>query len=196
MDRRLFTRGLAAAGVIASCWRVTRANDDVLVPTPRDYEGPYYPEGPRNQTNDLIVGDVRDRVLNFSGKIVAVDGEPRTNVVFDFWQADPLGRYLHPRDKSRGERWSDFLYWGEVVTDEVGEFTLRTYVPGEYGRRPPHIHYKVRQGSKTLLTSQVYFSEFGGPRNAARSSSAMARQTVDLRSDTGESVAAHFQVIV
>ena len=196
MNRRLFMRAMAAAGVFANSWTLARANDNLLPPTPRDYEGPFYPTGPRNATNDLIVGDARERVLSVSGQIVDTQGAPLGGALFDFWQADPLGHYKHPRDRSRGERWSAFLYWGEAHTDAEGRFELRTYVPGEYGSRPPHIHYKVWSNDKTLLTSQMYFAELGGPRGAARSNAAVERQTISLTEQGDMSVSAVLKVVV
>lgn len=196
MNRRLFVRAMAAAGVIANAWAPAWADGDALRKTPRDYEGPYYPQGPRNRTNNLIVGNPRDRVLNFSGQVVDTRGVPLKSAMFDFWHADPLGRYLHPRDRSPGERWDDFLYWGETKTDTDGRFNLRTYVPGDYGSRPPHIHFKIWSNKNALLTSQVYFSQLGGPRGASRSRDAEQHQTVQLQDDGDNASRAHFQIVV
>ena len=196
MNRRLFVRAVAAVGVVANSWTLARADDDVLAKTPRDYEGPFYPVGPPNRTNDLIVGEARDRVLNFFGQVVDTRGAPIGNATFDFWQTDPLGHYLHPRDRSPGERWSNFKYWGEASTDADGQFNLRTYVPGDYGSRPPHIHFKVWSNKKTLLTSQVYFAELGGPRGASRSRAAEEQQTVHLQDDGDNKVRADLRIVV
>lgn len=196
MNRRLFVRAMAAAGVFANLWIPARADNDVLPRTPRDYEGPFYPTGPRNATNDLIVGEPRDRVLEVSGQILNTKGEPLADALFDFWQADPLGHYKHPRDRSKGERWSEFLYWGEARTDAEGRFDLRTYVPGDYASRPPHIHYKVWSNEKSLLTSQMYFAELGGARGASRSRSGAERQTVSLRPQDENTVHADLKVVV
>lgn len=182
--------------MVANSWSVVRADDGRLPRTPRDFEGPYYPLGPRNHTNDLIIGDARDRVLSFSGQVVDTSGSPIGNALFDFWHADPLGRYKHPRDTSPGERWAEFLYWGEAIADENGRFQLRTYVPGDYGSRPAHIHFKIWFNEKALLTSQVYFAELGGPRGASRSRSAPELQTVHLQDDVDNAVRAELQIVV
>jgi protocatechuate 3,4-dioxygenase beta subunit len=163
--------------------------------TPGDYEGPYYPLGPRNRTNDLVIGEPRDKVHSFRGAVVDVNGEPYVGALVDIWHTDPLGRYKHPRDTTRGERWGDFLYWGESRTDDNGEFAFRTYVPGAYGRRPAHIHYKIWRNKQRLLTSQVYFSETGGARGASRSPSKADLQTVSLDAD-GDGVKSYFQVVI
>lgn len=196
MNRRLFVRALAAAGVLANSWGLARAGDGPLARTPRDYEGPYYPLGPRNETNDLIVGEARDRVLRLSGQILDTQSAPLADAVFDFWQADPLGHYKHPRDASPGERWSEFLYWGEARSDDEGRFDLRTYLPGEYGTRPAHIHFKVLSNDKALLTSQMYFADLGGPRGASKSRAASERQTVNLHEQGENTVRAELQVVV
>ena len=196
MNRRLFFRALAAVGVLANTWATARADNESLARTPRDYEGPFYPQGPRNRTSDLIVGSPRERLLSFSGRVVGTDGKPLDKALFDFWQADPLGNYLHPRGKSADERWDEFLYWGEAITDADGRFNLRTYVPGDYGSRPPHIHFKIWSKQKHLLTSQVYFAELGGPRGAARSRAAAERQTVHLVDDGGDAGRADFRIVV
>ena len=196
MNRRLFVRALAAAGVLANPWITARADGDDLARTPRDYEGPYYPVGGRNRTSDLIIGEPRDQVLNFTGQVVDTSGNPVANALFDCWQADPLGRYKHPRDRSAGARWDEFLYWGEATTDADGRFAVRTYVPGDYGNRPAHIHYKIWSKKKTVLTSQVYFAELGGPRGAARSSDAVNRQTVSLRDASDGTATASLQIVV
>jgi protocatechuate 3,4-dioxygenase beta subunit len=196
MNRRLFFRALAAAGVFANIWTTARAEGRVLVRTPRDYEGPYYPVGSRNKTNDLVVGDVHNTVLNFSGQVVNARGEPLVNTLFDFWQADPLGHYNHPNDRSAGERWDDFLYWGETLTDAQGKFEFRTYVPGDYGSRPPHIHFKLWSEDKVLLTSQVYFAKLGGARGASLSRDADQRQTVNLHDGSDNSVKASLRIVV
>lgn len=194
MKRRWFIRSMAAVAVLANNWAAHAESG--LKKTPRDYEGPYYPTGPRHRTNDVVVGEPRSQLLNLTGRIVDTDGAPLRAALFDFWQADPLGRYRHPRDRTPGERWDDFLYWGEATTDDDGRFSVRTYVPGDYGGRPAHVHYKVWSKKKSLLTSQIYFAELGGARGAARSSAADEQQTVNLQNDGENAVRAELQVVV
>lgn len=195
-DRRLLLRAAAAAAVLANPLMQALAADKQLPKTPRDYEGPYYPKGPRNPTNDLISGEPRSRVLSLSGEIVRTDGTPLQGAVFDFWQTDPLGRYKHPRDRTAGERWNDFLYWGEAQTDDNGRFALRTYVPGKYPPRPAHIHYKVWFEDAAILTSQMYFAELGGAQGASQNLLADERQTVHLLDSGENAVRTTLQVVV
>lgn len=180
MKRRHFLQTTTAGALAVSPVAFLLADSGELQRTPRDYEGPYYPVGPRNHTNNLILGKPRDRTLNLNGRVLSPDGSPYPVVRVEIWQTDTLGRYKHPRDASDGERWSDFLYWGEAVTDDDGRFDFRTYVPGAYGRRPSHIHYKVWQDERRLLTSQVYFHETGGTQGASRDPSRSELQTIAL----------------
>lgn len=180
MRRRRFLQSTAAIGLAATPLGHALGADGTLKRTPRDYEGPYYPVGPRNNTNDLIIGEPRDKVLALRGQVVDIHGKPFKGVLVDIWHTDPLGRYKHPRDSSSGERWDDFLYWGEALADDSGIFEFRTYVPGAYARRPAHIHYKVWHDRKRLLTSQIYFKDLGGARDASRTPSLSDLQTVTL----------------
>ena len=193
MRRRDFVRTSMMAGLAAL--PLSRALATPLPRTPRDYEGPYYPVDGRNRSNDLVVGTPREQLLHFRGRVVDTDGSPIAHGLVDIWQADPLGRYKHPRDSSAGERWDEFLYWGEATTTVDGEFEFRTYLPGDYGRRPAHIHYKIWHNRQRLLTSQMYFEQTGGTRGASRFASGSDLQTVSLQPE-GDDVSCFLQVVV
>ena len=179
MNRRKLVRSAVAACLVAGAGPLSVAAK--LPRTPGDYTGPFYPRGPRNRTSDLIVGTPRTEVLHLGGRILAPDATPHVGVVVDIWQTDPEGRYKHPRDRGQDRLMEEFLYYGEAVTDDTGEFGFRTYVPGSYRARPvPHIHYKVWSDGEELLTSQVYFAGLGDPARHARSREAVALQTTNL----------------
>ena len=178
MNRRTLVQTAVAAGVFGGTV-LSSATD--LPRTPRDFTGPFYPRGPRNQTNDLIKGEPRYDILQLSGRVLTPDGTPYTGTLVDIWHADPQGRYKHPRDRRQDDLLEEFLYWGEATTDENGRFTFRTYIPGNYAARPAqHIHYKVWRGEREILTSQIYFEELGGAKGLARSSNSATLQTVKL----------------
>lgn len=195
MKRREFVRTSMFASLAAMPITRALAAGETLPLTPRDYEGPYYPVGDRNRTNDLIDGDARRDILMFRGRVVVTDGRPIARALVDVWQADSLGRYKHPRDRTPGERWNDFLYWGETWTGVEGDFEFRTYVPGDYGNRPAHIHFKIWKDRQRLLTSQVYFKQTGGARGASRNPSSADLQTVSLEPE-GDAFSCYLQVVV
>ena len=193
MNRRKVLQSVVSAGVLASV-PVTAAEERPK--TPRDFTGPFYPRGPRIGASDLIVGEPKADVLNLRGVVLTPGGSPHPAVLVDIWQADPNGRYKHPRDSGQDNLMDGFLYWGEATTDAKGRFQFRTYVPGRYAARPAqHIHYKVWAGDRELLTSQIYFAELGGTRGLAQSSEAAALQTVELQS-VGEGSVAEIEIVI
>ena len=194
MNRRKVLQSVVSAGVLASV-PVTTAEERPK--TPRDFTGPFYPRGPRIGASDLIVGEPEADVLHLRGLVLTPDGSPRPGVLVDIWQADPNGRYKHPRDSGQDSLMDGFLYWGEATTDATARFQFRTYVPGRYAARPAqHIHYKVWDGDRDLLTSQIYFAELGGTRGLARSDEAGALQTVKLEPGSDGSVAAEVEIVI
>ena len=52
--------------------------------------------------------------------------------------------------------------------DERGAFEFYTLVPGYYGGRPAHIHYKIWRGDNQVLTSQIYFRQRGGTKGKSQ----------------------------
>ena len=194
MNRRKVLQSVVSAGVLAS---VPVTAGEMRPKTPRDFTGPFYPRGPRIGASDLIIGEPEADVLHLRGLVLAPDGSPRPDVLVDIWQADPNGRYRHPRDSDQDSLMDGFLYWGEATTDAEARFQFRTYVPGRYAARPAqHIHYKVWAGDRELLTSQIYFAELGGTRGLARSDEAAALQTVKLEPVGEGSVAAEIEIVI
>lgn len=193
MNRRKLVQSAVAVSVLSGL-SVAAGTD--LPKTPRDFTGPFYPKGPRNRKNDLIAGEPQAEILHLSGRVLTPNGSPRPGVLVDIWQADPNGRYKHPRDSGQDSLMDEFLYWGEALTDAEARFQFRTYVPGRYSARPAqHIHYKVFSGREELLTSQIYFDELGGARGLARSERA-ALQTVSLERIDDDSVAAELDIVI
>ncbi len=194
MNRRKLVQTATATGLLVGTAMVPASERQK---TPRDFTGPFYPRGPRNRTNDLIAGTPRTDVLHLTGKVVEPSGAPYTGALVDIWQADPQGRYKHPRDGGQDRLLEEFLYSGEAVTDARGGFAFRTYVPGRYAARPAqHIHYKVWVEGREVLTSQIYFDELGGNRGFARSSEAAALQTVQLVQVDGDNVRASIDIVI
>ena len=168
-----------------------------LIKTPADYEGPFYPVGERNRTNDLIVGEVGYDVLLLSGNVIDTRSAGESQLTVDIWHADPNGRYKHPRGRGQSKLLKGFLYCGEAKTDKEGRFSFRTYVPGSYSARPAnHIHYKIWDEDRELLTSQIYFHKFGGDRGQARTDVHVDMQTIRLREIASKVYEAHLQIVV
>ena len=133
--------------------------------TPPDAEGPYYPiERQSDEDNDLISvkgksKSARGDVLHLTGVVTNENGNPQSDVIVEIWQTDVNGLYRHHRDRSKGTRDPFFQYWGRAKTDNQGNYSFKTIIPGKYEPRPPHIHFKVWVDEKVVLTSQMYVVE-------------------------------------
>ncbi len=151
---------LAAPGVFAQ----------ELVRTPRQTEGPFYPDRlPLDTDNDLLV--INDgitpavgEITHLTGRVLDAKGNLVRNAVVEIWQVDNKGAYLHTGSDNRQRRDANFQGFGRFLTGSGGEYYFRTIKPVPYPGRTPHIHYKVLKGGKELLTTQCYVK--GEPQNA------------------------------
>jgi protocatechuate 3,4-dioxygenase, beta subunit len=140
-----------------------------LFRTPRQTEGPFYPNKfPLDTDNDLII--INDsttpslgEVTYLSGRILDVQGNPLRNALVEIWQVDSNGVYIHTKDPRRDKHDEHFQGYGRFLTGSTGEYAFRTIKPVVYPGRAPHIHFKVGKGEKALLTTQCYVK--GEPRN-------------------------------
>lgn len=136
-------------------------------PTPAQTEGPFYPvDLPADTDFDLLrQGGARyakGQPCWLEGTLMDTTGTPLPGAVVEIWQCDADGHYRHPGDGDRAD--PAFQAFGRVTTDAQGRWRFRTIRPVAYTGRTPHIHLKVRQGRRTLLTTQVYVA--GDPGNA------------------------------
>jgi protocatechuate 3,4-dioxygenase beta subunit len=160
-SRRLFLASAASASILPF-WTVKGAFAEELTKTPAQTEGPFYPNKlPLDTDNDLLV--INDAITpaigditHLSGKILDAKGNPLKNAVVEIWQCDANGVYLHTgdSDNKKDKQDKNFQGFGRFVTASSGEYYFRRPVP--YPGRTPHIHFKIKQGRKELLTTQLY----------------------------------------
>ena len=142
---------------------------ETLTLTPRQTEGPFYPDKmPLDTDNDLII--INDSltpavgtVAYLSGKVTDIKGKAQRNALVEIWQVDNHGIYLHSRGGSREKLDSNFQGYGRFLTDSKGRYSFRTLKPSPYGGRTPHIHMAVSTKGKRVLTTQCYVKN--EPRN-------------------------------
>jgi len=140
-----------------------------LLRTPRQTEGPFYPDHlPLDTDNDLII--VNDgltpavgEITHLSGRILDGRGSPIRNALVEIWQTDSNGVYLHSGDK-HAARDKNFQGFGRFLTGSSGEYYFRTIKPVLYPGRTRHYHAKVLATGRQLLTTQLYFPD--EPMNA------------------------------
>ena len=166
-NRRQMLRLMAMGAVFASR---PGAYADELVRTPAQTEGPFFPNKlPLDTDNDLLIinsstSPSSGEVAWVSGRILDPTGQPLRNALVEIWQADANGAYLHTGSDNGDKRDRNFLGYGRFLTGSTGEYGFRTIKPVSYPGRSPHIHYKISQGGKNLLTTQCYVK--GHPGNA------------------------------
>ena len=165
-------RNFVSAGFAlpAAYWLVPGAFAEDLTKTPKQTEGPFYPDKlPLDTDNDLIL--INDKltpavgeITHLTGKILDAKGNPLKGAVVEIWQCDGNGVYLHTGDSGEKQKQQDknFQGFGRFLTVKSGEYYFRTIKPVTYPGRTPHIHFKVKQGKKELLVTQMYVAGHAG----------------------------------
>jgi len=164
MSRRAFTgAGLASAGLlIASASRAER------VLTGESPMGPFYPIGRADDSDaDLTMlrghsARATGQVIEVSGRVLDLKGNPISGAGLELWQANAAGRYAHPSDPAASPLDPHFQGFASIRTDSGGNWRIITIKPGGYdspiGHRPPHIHFDIR-GRTHRTIAQLYFPE-------------------------------------
>jgi protocatechuate 3,4-dioxygenase beta subunit len=192
--RRSFIRHAALSSAslsIPTFWTTRGAFAEALSLTPRQTEGPFYPDRlPLDTDNDLIL--VNDaitpavgEITHLTGTLLDAKGSPLRNALVEIWQVDGNGVYLHSR--SAGEkRDANFQGFGRFLTGSRGDYYFRTVKPVPYPGRTPHIHFKVKQRDQREFTTQCYIK--GEPQNerdgiyrGLRDARARESLTIDLK---------------
>jgi len=151
--------GLAAPGAFA----------EQLSLTPRQTEGPFYPNRlPLDTDNDLIILNDNltpaiGEVTHLSGRLLDAKGDPIRHATVEIWQVDGNGVYLHEGSSDGEKRDANFQGFGRFLTDANGGYYFRTLKPVAYPGRAPHIHFAVKMKGREKWTTQCYVK--GEPRN-------------------------------
>lgn len=164
--RQLLHLGVASA-ITCPAWLTPALARTTLHPTPSQTEGPFYPaELPADHDGDLLRKGSADyrrgTPVWLDGVVTDTVGTPVRGAQVEIWQCDHQGRYHHPGDGGRAD--PDFQGFGRVTVDREGRYRFRAIRPVAYGGRTPHIHIKVRLGTREQLTTQLYVA--GDPGNA------------------------------
>jgi protocatechuate 3,4-dioxygenase beta subunit len=207
LDRRRF---LTACGFGLAAFAVPGVFAEELMQTPRQTEGPFYPDHlPLDTDNDLLILNdtitpAVGEVTYVSGRILDARGVPIRGALVEIWQCDSHGAYLHSRTGNADQRDKNFQGFGRFLTGSSGEYLFRTIKPVPYPGRTPHIHYKIKAKGKDLLTTQCYIkghpgNERDGIWRSLKDEKARAALTVDFAplpgAKAGE-LAARFDVIL
>jgi protocatechuate 3,4-dioxygenase, beta subunit len=159
IPRRRVLQGLALA---ASYWTTPGAFAEALTLTPKQTEGPFYPDKlPLDTDNDLLVINDNTKpgvgeVTWLTGRILDQNAQPLKHALVEIWQADAGGAYLHSKTSNADKRDLQFQGYGRFLTGTKGEYLFRTIKPVPYPGRTPHIHFKVKAPGREAFTTQCY----------------------------------------
>jgi protocatechuate 3,4-dioxygenase beta subunit len=164
-DRRSFLKSIGLSSVL---FAVPGAFAEELVRTPKQTEGPFYPDHlPLDTDNDLII--VNDgltpavgEITHLTGRILDSRGGPIRNALVEIWQVDNNGVYLHSAD-THASRDKNFQGFGRFLTGSTGEYYFRTIKPVLYPGRTRHIHFAIKMKGREKWTTQCYVK--GEPAN-------------------------------
>ena len=205
--RRQFLSRLSCA---AALFATPGAFAEALLQTPRQTEGPFYPDHlPLDTDNDLII--VNDSLTSavgeitwLSGRILDAKGDPIRNATVEIWQCDNRGVYLHTGSDNKTKRDVNFQGFGRFLTGSSGEYLFRTIKPVAYPGRTPHIHFAVKFKGRDKFTTQCYIQ--GEPQNERDGvlrgiSDAKARASVivpftPVKNSTANELAAKFDIVM
>jgi protocatechuate 3,4-dioxygenase beta subunit len=166
LSRRTFAgAGLASAGLVLASGARAFQPKPLTAESPM---GPFYPiDIPADSDADLtwLKGHSQrasGQVIEVSGRVLDLHGNPIAGATIDLWQANAVGRYAHPQDVAKAPLDPNFQGFASLKSDSQGAWRIVTVKPGGYdspiGHRPPHIHFDVR-GRQHRNVAQLYFPE-------------------------------------
>ena len=134
VNRRRFLYQSAALG--AAVFVTPEVFAEQLTLTPRQTEGPFYPDKmPLDVDNDLVI--INDaitpavgEITHLTGRVLDVNANPVKNAIVEIWQVDSKGVYIHTGAPRRNRRDTNFQGFGRFETGS-------TRVNTAFGRLSP-----------------------------------------------------------
>lgn len=161
----LGTAGLTlTATALAQALPAAAANCGV---TKSAMEGPFYVSNAPKRT-DINRLNAPGIPMRIEGTVFGGPGgrKPLAEAVVEIWHCDTEGEYHPPAngDISRYPPEAVNLR-GIVQTDAQGRFSFISIVPGHYGARRRHVHWKIAApGHRPLTTQSYWLNERGSAR--------------------------------
>ncbi len=159
MKRRTFlTSALLGSGAAAlSPAAPARAAASSGPLTAQTTEGPYY------LLLDLMRADITEGLsgipLDVVFTVLDPDGRPCAGALVDIWHCNAQGAYSGFEQPGTPNMKGKTFLRGTQAVGPDGTVTFHSLYPGWYSGRTTHIHFKVRRGSLTNVTSQFFLPD-------------------------------------
>lgn len=152
------------AAALARAFPASAANCGVTAQTTA---GPFY-VGNAPKTMNINRLNAPGIPMRIAGTVLGgPDGRrPLAGTVVEIWHCDAEGEYHPPGSGDIGAYAPAAVNLrGMVSTDEAGRFAFTSIVPGHYGARRRHIHWKfAAPGHRPLTTQSYWLNERGSAR--------------------------------
>lgn len=102
--------------------------------------------------------------LNLAGTITDSFGVPVEGAIIEIWQTNSAGKYQSLLDEDSDLVDKNFSMSGRAITDNLGNYSFITIMPGFYMKRAPHINFNIYHQQFGKLETEMYFEDH--PRNA------------------------------
>ena len=166
--RHLAQAALASTGLFFAGRAFAQERQPALGSTAESPLGPFYPLHPLAENDaDLTrlaghANRARGTVIELTGRVRDIRGNPIAGAQMDLWQANAAGRYMHELDPATAPLDPDFQGYARLTTGPDGAYRIVTVKPAGYdspiGHRPPHLHFDLR-GRTHRTIAQMYFPE-------------------------------------
>jgi protocatechuate 3,4-dioxygenase beta subunit len=123
------------------------------------------------ETNNLTrqIGSVlqaEGNMIYLSGQVLDKNCVPVTDALVEIWQANTHGVYQYRfliKDKSykpnKALYDNNFIGSGKMRTNNLGQFSFITIMPGQYTNFAPSINVKIKHEDFKNFTTKIYFSD-------------------------------------
>jgi protocatechuate 3,4-dioxygenase alpha subunit len=139
--------------------------------TPFQTLGPFFDFGLIIRDGDVVAQPgAQGRHIVIDGVVRDGAGDVLPDALVEVWQANAAGKYRHPADDQDRPLDPAFDGFGRVATDDQGQFSFKTVVPGRVAGpdgklQAPHLAVGVlARGVLTRLVTRLYFED--EPSNA------------------------------
>lgn len=155
-------RAAAPAAAPASAPRIVQ-REPALVPrlTSAAPEGPHYLDASAWMRSDITEG-LPGVPLELRFVVVDQTAMPFAGALVDVWHCDARGVYsgfAGQGDNSDIDARGRSFLRGRQATDRNGVAAFRTIYPGWHAGRTAHIHFKIWNGERMVLTSQLFLPD-------------------------------------